>query len=155
ECFFVAVHTVDREPIRLSKSDNGGVRRKPGVGGHQMLGVLLANALGNLRDRPLILFAWWKISRPYPDQIAQVLKPLSYESPISAKIRFAARLHLSEPALIAAIVSEIGREQPNDDASVICLPDHVVGKIEICRIGCGEVARLLERKDFGASGRRI
>src|SRR5262249_2190748 len=113
------------------------------------------NALGNLRDRPLILFGWCKISSHYPDEIGQILKPLSYESPISAKIRFAARLHLSEPALIAAIVSEIGREQPNDDASVICLPEHVVGKIEICRIGCGEVARLLERKDFGASGRRI
>src|SRR5919201_3955841 len=99
ERLFVAVHTVDRKPIRLPKSNNRGVRRRPTVSRHQVLGILLKDALGQFRDGPLVLFRRSKVAAHHPDDVGQVLEALTHKSSIVAKFRFATRLHLLEPAL--------------------------------------------------------
>src|SRR5437899_6591576 len=131
ERLFIAVDTVDRKPIRLPKSDNRGVGRRPAVGRHQVLGILLKDALGQFRDGPLVLLGRSKVAAHHPDEVRQVLEALAHKSSVVAKFRFATSLHVLEPALIATTVPEVSREQPNGDTSVVGLLYHVVSKVEV------------------------
>src|SRR5262249_51445087 len=120
-----------------------------------MLGIFFTDALGQFGDGPLILFGWSKVTAHHPDEVGQVLKPLARKSSVVVKARFAARLHVRKPALITATVPKVSREQPNGDSSVVGLLRYFVSKIEVIWIGRGEVARLLERHNFGARSGRV
>ena len=114
------------------------------MAGHRVPGINFMDTFGDLGHGPSVRSSGRKVAADHPDDVGQVPKPLADESSISAKLGWAARLDLTEEAFITAVIAEVGRAQPDDEAAIVGLADHLMGECEVFGVRSREVAGLLK-----------
>ncbi len=141
--FLGRVDGIDGQPSLAAEGGHGGVTARA-LGRNQVAAILRLDALGQPVDRPLVFRAGNEIPGHQPDDVGQVFELPGDKSSVLPDHLLPARLHVFEPAFVAAAIAEVRRREPDDDPVPVGPFDHLVGEVEIGAIGRRKIARPLE-----------
>jgi hypothetical protein len=150
------VDAVEIDVVMERLEIQGGAVAGP-VRGVKGVGVAFPQAGGDLEAAALAVRARRRrvISPGHPDDVVERPVPVPEPAAVGAARFRGERLHLHEPALAAAVVAHVGREEENEDAGVPETLEDGVGVGEVGFVRLAEVPRREEGVVAGGVARRV